>query len=1593
MKNIEFQIYDFIEEDIENYIIHCFGRTLDGDSVYSKITGYTPHFYIELPSNWKNKSEIKKKIQIMISWLKSAKQLYYVKNGLIDIDVVKRKKAEGFNNNQEFYFARLIFNNNNSMKRFTYFFDKNELHIPMVTNTPTKFKMYESNLMSMLRCFHIRKISGCAWVSTTEYELINEDEKISRCKIEINVDWLKLNPINKDVNAPLIIAAFDIECFSHDGQFPQATREKDEIIQIGMTYTILGSSIPYRKWIACLDNTDPIEGVDVISCETERDVIEAWIEEVNTYDCDILTGYNIFYFDEKYIYDRCVNILNMKYDIGYISKLKNRNCNFKEMTLASSALGENLIRIWDTPGRIHIDLMKDIQKTFNLPMYKLDFIASNFIRGEVVNIEKIDINKYKLSCLSIDDIQLHDYIHLDFIKGFVSDEIGEKYLVIDIDKENKKFIINSTFDLINIDNSYKIFWSQAKDDVGPKDIFRMQKEGPVERAIVAKYCIKDCSLVGLLVNKLEVVTKNLEMSNVCYVPMSYLFTRGQGIKLFSLCLKEYKEHGYLFPVIKVKRGEDGEIEKTESYEGAIVFDPVAKIDYEAVSTKDYMSLYPASIIHKNMSHETIVEDNTFNNIEGITYYDANYKENDGTIKYVRFAKVENKLGVIPSILSNLLKERKAVKKLMGKEQNPFKYKILDAKQLALKTTANSLYGQLGASTSPVAKRDIAACTTSTGREMLLLAKKYDEEILPWLINGLKNANEETFNKLLDFELKARTDIELIDKLKKYTKETIKDITLQPVVRYGDSVIGETPILLKHIKTNNIIIKLIKDLNNFQNYEVWTEKGWTKILNLIKHKFVGKLFRITTNSGSVVVTNQHSLLDINSNKVIPTDLKIGDKLLHSFTNDFRDLNYYDCNDMYQLGKIVTDKIPYSIYNNQYKNEFLKGFLESNKMDINNIRIDINNSLFAMSIYTLLKSVCVNVSLNITNTHYIMCACEEENNNIINIEEYTNNQEFVYDLTTLNHHFHAGVGSIIVHNTDSAFTCFRFRENTELVDETTSLILFKEIINFGLELIKPLLKENIQEQLSILYNQYYSNITKLELPKGPECMNYDINIIFPLEERLKIFLKEYIEYNYFSWLWTLQEIVQQNYDNINIKLFDWANYLLTKYKIEFNELTDKRKEEVIKPILEKIDNHFLGSWVQVNDIFINELVILLENTFQDEIKVTNLKKLTKDFLHIKLKENWIGAIEIHDVKATIEKKKLKRERLYNNKELSDLIVIFIETNLKLNFNKYKTDHINKIKNFVNNTLKDNWIQPYWDVVDGEKSFKVKFYKNGSSIIDKRTLEYSIELGVLSGETVKSRLPFPHDLEYEKTFWPFLILSKKRYVGNKYEFNPNKFKQDFMGIVLKRRDNAPIVKEICSGIIDKLINDRDPIGAKNFIINCLNNMFLGKYDIKYFLQSRTLKLKESYKDWTKIGHVFLSEKIAQRDPGNKPQSGDRIEFAVINPPEGKKHVLQGEMIEVPSYIKQHNIPINYSFYMKNQIMNPVLQFLLLVDKNAEQIFIDIENKYKFKSISTEPKDIEEIVKKVKVKKVKELKEVEEVIKKTSKKIMKKKNIEINI
>jgi DNA polymerase elongation subunit (family B) len=159
--------------------------------------------------------------------------------------------------------------------------------------------------------------------------------------------------------------------------------------------------------------------------------------------------------------------------------------------------------------------------------------------------------------------------------------------------------------------------------------------------------------------------------------------------------------------------------------------------------------------------------------------------------------------------------------------------------------------------------------------------------------------------------------------------------------------------------------------------------------------------------------------------------------------------------------------------------------------------------------------------------------------------------------------------------------------------------------------------------------------------------------------------------------------------------------------------------------------------------------------------------------------------------------------------------------------------------------------------------------------------------------------------------------------YETDPNKCKRKEMGIVLKRRDNAPIVKDIYGGIIDILMKQQNIQQAIDFLKSSLQNLVEEKYPMDKLIITKSLR--SGYKNPKSIAHKVLADRITARDPGNKPSSGDRIPFAYIIT--NNKKALQGEKIETPTYIAEHGLKIDYSFYITNQIMKPVQQVFALV------------------------------------------------------------------
>ena len=607
------------ETDLE-YIIEAYGRTQDDKSVYLRVNGFTPHFYVEIPKEWKD-TQVKK----FANYIKEAVYPKHYKEGLLECKSLKRQKLYGFRAGKKYKFVRLVFRNVTCMKKFQYLFYKKH-KIYGLDNNLRMYNMYETNIPPLLRFLHIQDINASGWIEIKSGKFKKLEEK-NNTDISIEAKWVDIKPpedeeLNGNIS-DLKILSFDIECTSGDGSFPQPNRIEDKIIQIGSTFSRNGSEECYFKHIITLGSCDKIEGAEVESYDTEEEVLLAWKDLLIREDPDILTGYNIFGFDEHYIHDRA-KLFGIENEFGVLSRIRDKICKFNELKLSSSALGDNKMKYYDMPGRVQIDLMKVVQRDYKLSSYKLDSVAENFLTSKVVkciDARNIEVDQAK-------DLSSGNFIKLIDPNGDAIND-SEKYKVENIDGS----IVTVDKDIdVNV-----VKWALAKDDVSPNDIFRLQKGTSKDRKIIAEYCIQDCALVNKLMSRLCIVTNSIGMSNVCNIPLSYLFFRGQGIKIFSLVAKECRSEHFLVPVVKKNIEQDGE--ERIGYEGATVFKPNIGFYKRPIAVNDYSSLYPSCIIHKNLSHETFVDDPEYDNHPDYIYYDAEFNNSDGTKLNVGLLKI------------------------------------------------------------------------------------------------------------------------------------------------------------------------------------------------------------------------------------------------------------------------------------------------------------------------------------------------------------------------------------------------------------------------------------------------------------------------------------------------------------------------------------------------------------------------------------------------------------------------------------------------------------------------------------------------------------------------------------------------------------------------------------------------------------------------------------------------------------------------------------------------------------------------------------------------------------------------------------------
>jgi DNA polymerase delta subunit 1 len=100
-------------------------------------------------------------------------------------------------------------------------------------------------------------------------------------------------------------------------------------------------------------------------------------------------------------------------------------------------------------------------------------------------------------------------------------------------------------------------------------------------------------------------------------------------------------------------------------------------------------------------------------------------------------------------------------------------------------------------------------------------------------------------------------------------------------------------------------------------------------------------------------------------------------------------------------------------------------------------------------------------------------------------------------------------------------------------------------------------------------------------------------------------------------------------------------------------------------------------------------------------------------------------------------------------------------------------------------------------------------------------------------------------------------------------------------------------------------------------------------------TKELTKTQKEYTaKQAHVVLADKMKKRDPGTAPKLGDRVPYVIIQA--GKKTPAY-DKAEDPIYVLENNIPIDYQYYLENQLSKPLTRiFEPILGEKAESILL---------------------------------------------------------
>lgn len=862
MERHNFFIYQWHIDDKEKEVtsIRVYGLDEQNNNVCLRIENFTPFVYIELPES--------------IKWSESMAQILSTKIDSIlgrQRPIIKqltyRKKLYGAHldskgNPKKFPYLFCAFSSKDDITQLGY-----KLRRPLQVSSlgVLKLRMHEQNADPILQMICSRDIPSAGWI-TFSGKRVEDEDKITLCHSEFIVRYKNVCRLERNIVALPKIMGFDIEVNStNPSAMPKAEKTGDKVFQISCVIAREGTTDEYIPYLLTLgDPYQDVTGDEVIiqRFETEADLLLGFTELIRTENPNIIVGYNILGFDIPYMIDRAKSQMCI---FNFDKQGFHKYAHAKEKTIkwSSSAYGTQEFQFLDSEGRLYIDLLPLVKRDFKMDNYKLKTISTYFL--------------------------------------------GE------------------TKDPLSVKGIFKCYRIGVRKNTEGKYDHRARKA----MAVVGKYCVQDSALVVRLMGKLQTWVGLCEMAKTCNVPMFSLYTQGQQIKVYSQVYRYC-----MYNNITVEQ-DVYETKDDERYVGAHVFDPIPGV-YDRVLPFDFASLYPTTIIAYNIDYSTLVDENDDisddichvmqwedhigcahdpkvvrktqltslidkekekikdlrtkrdktldklrkkefkSQIDELNLSIKPYVEERSILakskpkfpmcakRYYRFLKDHK--GVLPTILQNLLDARahtrseikenkKEIKRLqsLNETENNIEEKIsdlnsinniLDKRQLAYKVSANSMYGAMGVRRGYLPFMPGAMCTTYMGRKSIELVA----EVIPSKYKGQL----------------VYGDTDCLQ-------------ACSPVLINNDSFLQYKTV--EEISDGNWTrINPNKEISRAKpGYKIWSDQGFTDIVNVVRCGINKPLSRVLTHVGEVTCSNEHSLLRDTLESATPLDINIGDRL--------------------------------------------------------------------------------------------------------------------------------------------------------------------------------------------------------------------------------------------------------------------------------------------------------------------------------------------------------------------------------------------------------------------------------------------------------------------------------------------------------------------------------------------------------------------------------------------------------------------------------------------------------------------------------------------------------------------------------------------